>query len=596
MVLLCLTFAFFSCGDDADSSANEPGEYQSKLINVEVEATAESFAGDSFSWQQSDNITLFYTRSGSIYPATFTYNASNLFGGQLWSWQEQKSLYAIYRRGEDTSSLSFDSGSVTLSSDMLFEGNLSLETVPLSAREVGIMVAAVDDATANSEADYSIPTFEFKQVASLLQLKFSDGLEDAEVVKLELSPKSSQNANFISSAEVSVTSSGVVVGSVDRVVSIERDVEATESISGKYLALPLFPVNISEDLTLTLTANGVDDKEGWRWSYAYDILGGVSFVRAETEAIDELSWSAHFTQTTLASVTSASDLAVLADSGAVPEGDTWVIKTDQTASTQEVEEALANLSAILSLETVAEASVAIELPGVTELPADTFSGSGENSNSALASVSLSDVTTVGEAAFAANTSVKEVVLGSTSDDGDEVEVTLAEGVFTDCTAMTLCVINTTALPKATFKGCAALNTISLSKVTTIGESGCEGCSSLFTDTQSTTTTTKSGASIELVFTTIESISERAFFGCTQFDVIRLNESSDVVVNYIADDAFSYEVGGEILSYTPNINLYLGRDEGVRRYLTQHPQGRRYDTLLQKHLGRRHRRWHHSNSR
>ncbi len=549
---ICSVVAIVSCGSDggADDGGGGTPPFVSESIEVSLTATADDFGSSTLAWREDDKLIIFYSKEGEITPTSTTMQSqsageSTTFSGYIWSYEGAKSLYALYARNEQREWTIDSDFNVSITADML--GSYSSSFAPTggsSAHDMGLLVGKVEGATCND-----IETLNLTPVSSLFQLNLSGTVpDDTELSKVNLTAES--GAPFITAGKLSLADGGVSASSYTDVVT-----STVESGATGYFTIPLLPINVIQSITLSLTAIGTDEKEGWEWLYSYDLGSGVEFAKGVATSCD-LAWS-NFTTKIVKEVVSASSLSTYIEEGTTPVGDTWVIKTE----TEEVAEALTNLSTILSSDTVAEASVAVELPGVTELPADTFSGSGENSNSALASVTLSDVTTVGEAAFAYNTSVTEVVLGSTSDDGDEVEVTLAEGVFTDCTALTSCVVNTTALPKSTFKGCSALNTISLTKVTTIAESGCEGCSSLFTnsDTQSAPVIAISRASsysVELVFTAIKSIGERAFFGCTQFDVIRLNESSDVVVTSIAEDAFSYDVNGYDVSYTPNITLYV----------------------------------------
>ncbi len=553
--MLCIAASVVSCGSGGDDDGGDPPtpSFESESITVLIPAKADEVGdGDTatFEWSSSDKISLQYQQSsGSSYTTTlFSSQGSGAgvnFSGSVWSWEETKSLYAIYNR-----STAQDSRTITSNSVVVSQSDFTSVTTPsfadsnsVSARDMGFMVAMVSGAEASSSDDYSISDLNFKQVASYMQLYFKGTqTENSKVTSFELAPTTGQNNLFVSSAEVAM-STGVITSASEYLYSITREVEGGDATSGKFLTVPMFPVDIAEELTLKLSVEGIGDRVGWSWNYTYTIPT-INFKR-NSIAQFELDWGS-LVETVLVSVATADDLSDMAASGQTPEGDNWVISCDET-NTQET---IDNLSSVLSNNSVEAGSVTVELPTVTTLPANSFSSTDTSSNAALGTVTLANVTEVGEAAFMGNTSVKEVTLGS-----DESDVTLAESVFEGCTSLETCNVKTSELPKSVFKGCSSLKSVDLESVKTIGESSFEGCTSLFAETAQAVSmfTTRAVADTELVLSAVTKIDARAFFNCTQFNVLRLNEGSEVILESIAADAFAADA---ISSFTSQMTLYI----------------------------------------
>lgn len=130
-----------------------------------------------------------------------------------------------------------------------------------------------------------------------------------------------------------------------------------------------------------------------------------------------------------------------------------------------------------------------------------------------------NIKSVGMCAFSGNSKLVEVIIPNSVG-------FIGNGAFNSCQSLASIIIpNTvTELPENTFAGCSALaNVGDLSNITKLGASAFRKCISLVGDAQDAT----------LKLNQLESIPERAFYGCTELLNIKFSDN----LQYIGEEAF-----------------------------------------------------------
>lgn len=472
------------CACDATEEITSDLELEvGTLINIKIGATEattkvsyEPSADNSiyyFSWEAGDEVSVVVPGTDNTNQkfTAATSEASTTLDGQIATWDGDKNLYAIY----PYSALGYtiDSDAQTLFFDNTTQ---TIDAAAGNSYKNGLMVVAVDGATATAEDNYSIPDLSFTQVMSFFKLDLVDLPEGERCTTIGFEAGADL---FIASADVDLATGDVTARTYSSSVSASIDSYTGDSVSFNFALLPVDLSGTAVTLYVT-TINDTDTKK-----YTYQIASGINFAANSFlySGSGALTLQDNFTE-------SGTGVLYLADfdNGFIPEDDTWVICDTEatTASFTGLKSALDNVYAADS-----NRRISIEFPYLNAIPNNAFYDSSSTYKYALQSVSAPAALSVGEYAFNDCRSLTTVY--------SPLATSIGSYAFGSCQSLTAIDFSlVTSISDDAFRHCKALTSVYFPLTTSIGDGAFYGCSYLTT----------------VDFPLATSIDNDAFYSCT----------------------------------------------------------------------------------